>query len=106
MPEAVNPFALSLSKGVFLAMALSMAAWAAAASAQTYPNKPVRLVVPFAPGGFTDAVARILAKSLGDSLTNGIIKCLLLKYLGVNMLRRNCNWHFAFTEAGHFNIFG
>ena len=34
------------------------------ASAQTYPNKPVKLIVPFAPGGFTDVVARILGQKL------------------------------------------
>jgi tripartite-type tricarboxylate transporter receptor subunit TctC len=64
MPETAQPFTLSLSKGVLLAMALSMAAWAAPASGQPYPNKPVKLIVPFAPGGFTDVVARILGQKL------------------------------------------
>jgi tripartite-type tricarboxylate transporter receptor subunit TctC len=37
-------------------------------SAQAYPNKPVRLVIPFAAGGTTDLMGRILAQKLGDTL--------------------------------------
>jgi tripartite-type tricarboxylate transporter receptor subunit TctC len=40
----------------------------AAASAQGYPNKPVRVVVGFPAGGPTDAIARIVAQKLSDSL--------------------------------------
>ena len=36
--------------------------------AQAYPNKPVKLIVPFAPGGFTDVVARILGQKLSVAM--------------------------------------
>lgn len=48
--------------------AFGVLATALPVAAQSYPVKPVRLVVPFAPGGRVEAVARILADSLGKDL--------------------------------------
>ena len=41
---------------------------AAGAIAQTYPQKPVRLIVPFAAGSATDIVARLLAQGLSERM--------------------------------------
>lgn len=43
------------------------------AIAQTYPNKPIKLIVPFPPGGPTDIVARPLAQMLGESMKQSVI---------------------------------
>jgi tripartite-type tricarboxylate transporter receptor subunit TctC len=43
------------------------------ANAQTYPSKPIRLVVGFAPGGNTDVVARVVGQKLGDRLGQQVI---------------------------------
>ena len=61
---------MRIAKAVFTLLALGACA---AASAQSFPSKPIRLVVPFPPGGPTDIVARPLAQLLGESLKQPVV---------------------------------
>jgi tripartite-type tricarboxylate transporter receptor subunit TctC len=50
-----------------------LVAFAAPATAQNFPTKPIRLIIPFAPGGSVDIVARIAAQKLGDRLGKQVL---------------------------------
>jgi tripartite-type tricarboxylate transporter receptor subunit TctC len=60
----------TLSRAALAAVALC---FALAAGAQTYPQKPVRIVVPYPPGGTVDLVARHLAQQLGTQVGQQIV---------------------------------
>jgi tripartite-type tricarboxylate transporter receptor subunit TctC len=47
--------------------------YASAAAAQTYPSKPIRIVVPFVAGGAVDTLARMLGAKLSDTLKQPVI---------------------------------
>jgi tripartite-type tricarboxylate transporter receptor subunit TctC len=47
--------------------------WGAASAASTYPSRPIRVVVPYPPGGITDVTTRIVAQELGKRLGQNIL---------------------------------
>src|SRR5689334_23249381 len=63
----------ALARNAFLAIALLWLAAAASAAAQSYPDRPITMIVPFPAGGPTDAVARIVADRMKSSLGQPIV---------------------------------
>lgn len=60
-------------KPLRIALAVLAATLACTAAAQTFPSHPIRLVVPFPPGGTVDVSARVIAPALGDLLGQNVI---------------------------------
>ncbi|HZN26293.1 MAG TPA: tripartite tricarboxylate transporter substrate binding protein [Burkholderiales bacterium] len=56
-----------------LAIALGLSCAATTYAQQTFPTKPIRLIVGFAPGGNTDTVARIVGQRLGERLGTQVV---------------------------------
>ncbi|MCE9638609.1 MAG: tripartite tricarboxylate transporter substrate binding protein [Betaproteobacteria bacterium] len=58
-----------------IVLLIAASAWlmSGVALAQTYPTKPVRMIVPFPPGGATDLLARVVAQKLSESLGHQVV---------------------------------
>jgi len=61
------------AKRLLVAIALVLLAPWASSHAQSYPSKPVQLVIPFPPGGATDIVGRLVGKKLGERLGQPVV---------------------------------
>jgi tripartite-type tricarboxylate transporter receptor subunit TctC len=56
-----------------LAFVAAALAFSAAAAAQTYPSRPVRIIVPFPPGGAPDIIGRLLSPKMSEALGQPVI---------------------------------
>src|SRR4051812_22171163 len=63
---------MKIWKAAFAAVAASLIA-VGTASAQNWPARPIKLIVPFAPGGSTDIIGRLAADQLGRDLGQPVI---------------------------------
>lgn len=68
-----NPLKTSIQRRLILAATASVIATPFIASAQSFPNRPIKMIVPFAPGGATDVLARTLAQNIAFVLGQPVI---------------------------------
>ena len=63
----------ALRLGLYAGCVCALTAAAIACHAQPYPNKSIRLIVPYAAGGSTDALARAVGQKLGDAVSQQVV---------------------------------
>ena len=66
-------FRTALTRIVLAIAATAIVVAPGAASAQAYPTKPIKIIVPFAPGGGSDFIARFIAQRLQTALGQPVI---------------------------------
>jgi tripartite-type tricarboxylate transporter receptor subunit TctC len=63
-----------MSRSSYVLVTLALCAWGATfATAQTFPTRPVRIIVPYAPGGAVDTVARTVGAKLSDTWRQTVV---------------------------------
>ena len=55
------------------AVGLALPLGAQAQAASVYPNKPIRLIIPYPPGGATDVIGRIVGQRLGEAIGSQVV---------------------------------
>jgi tripartite-type tricarboxylate transporter receptor subunit TctC len=60
-------------KQFFVVFILTAASTALFAQPNNYPNRPIKMIIPFAPGGASDFIGRIISVKLGEVLGQQII---------------------------------
>jgi tripartite-type tricarboxylate transporter receptor subunit TctC len=62
-----------MRKALVAMLAAALVGFAASAAAQTYPSRPITLIEPFAAGGPSDAVARVVGRAMGQALGQPVV---------------------------------
>src|SRR5688572_3663242 len=64
---------MRLAGDLLRAVVMTSCALAAGAAAQDFPNKPVRVIVPYPPGGLSDLITRPMAQKLGEAWGQSVV---------------------------------